>query len=78
MLIANLAPTLEREAPAEDALEVLERFPEGVVSQEVAAIMAQNNQLPDRVAAEAALIELAGAGRARRTPLGDDALWQLA
>jgi 2-hydroxychromene-2-carboxylate isomerase len=78
VLIANLDPTLEREAPAEDALEVLERFPEGLVSQEVAAIMARNNQPPDRVAAEGALIELAGAGRARRTPLGDDALWQLA
>ncbi len=78
VLIANLDPTLEREAPAEDALEVLERFPEGVVSQEVAAIMAQNNQPPDRAAAEEALIELAGSGRARRTPLGDDALWQLA
>jgi predicted DsbA family dithiol-disulfide isomerase len=78
VLIANLDPTLEREPPAENALEVLERFPEGVVSQEVAAIMAQNNQPPNRAAAEEALIELAGSGRARRTPLGDDALWQLA
>jgi predicted DsbA family dithiol-disulfide isomerase len=78
VLIANLDPTLEREPPAEDALEVLERFPEGVVSQEVAAIMAQNNQPPNRAAAEEALIELAGSDRARRTPLGDDALWQLA
>jgi predicted DsbA family dithiol-disulfide isomerase len=76
VLIANLDPTLEREAPAEDALEVLERFPEGIASQEVAAVMAQNNQLPDRVAAEHALIELVGAGKARRIPLGDDALWQ--
>ncbi|HEY2718256.1 MAG TPA: DsbA family protein [Solirubrobacteraceae bacterium] len=78
VLIANLDSTLEREAPAAVGLEVLERFPEGVVSQEVAAIMAQNNQPPDRLAAEGALIELAGAGRARRTPLGDDALWQVA
>jgi hypothetical protein len=76
VLIANLDPTLQREAPAEDALEVLERFPEGLASQEVAAVMAQNNQLPDRAAAEHALIELVGAGKARRTPLGDDALWQ--
>jgi predicted DsbA family dithiol-disulfide isomerase len=76
VLIANLDPTLERQAPAEDALEVLERFPEGVASQEVAAVMAQNNELPDRVAAEGALIELLGAGKARRVPLGDDALWQ--
>jgi 2-hydroxychromene-2-carboxylate isomerase len=76
VLIANLDPTLEREAPAEDALEVIERFPEGLASQEVAAVMTKNNQLPDRGAAEHALIELAGAGRARRIQLGDDALWQ--
>jgi 2-hydroxychromene-2-carboxylate isomerase len=76
VLIANLDPTLAREAPAEDPLEVIERFPEGLASQEIAAIMAKNNQQPDRVAAEHALIELTGAGRARRVPLGDDALWQ--
>jgi 2-hydroxychromene-2-carboxylate isomerase len=78
VLIANLDPTLEREAPAEDPLAVLARFPEGISSQEVAAVMAQNNQLPDRAGAEHALIELVGAGKASRTPLGDDALWQLA
>jgi protein-disulfide isomerase-like protein with CxxC motif len=78
VLIANLDATLEREPPAEDALEALERFPSGLVSQEVAAIMAHNNQLPDRAAAEEALIELTGAGTARRTAIGDDALWQIA
>jgi protein-disulfide isomerase-like protein with CxxC motif len=78
VLIANLDATLEREPPAEDALETLERFPSGLVSQEVAAIMAHNNQLPDRAAAEEALIELTGAGTARRTAIGDDALWQIA
>jgi predicted DsbA family dithiol-disulfide isomerase len=76
VLIANLDPTLAREAPAEDPMDVLVRFPEGVSSQEVAAVMAQNNQLPDRAAAEHGLIELVGAGKARRTPLGDDAIWQ--
>jgi predicted DsbA family dithiol-disulfide isomerase len=76
VLIANLDPTLSRRQPAESPREVLERFPTGVTSAEVAAIMAQNNQLPDRAAAERALVELVGAGEARRTPLGDDALWQ--
>jgi 2-hydroxychromene-2-carboxylate isomerase len=78
VLVANLDQSLNREAPPEDPLDVLERFPEGLTSQEVAAVMAQNNQLPDRAAAEHALIELVGTGRARRAPLGDDALWQLA
>jgi predicted DsbA family dithiol-disulfide isomerase len=77
VLIANLEPTLAREAPAEDARSVLERFPAGLTTQEVAAIMAHNNQPVDRPAAETALVELVGAGGARRTPLGDDALWRL-
>ncbi|HXB64586.1 MAG TPA: hypothetical protein VNV42_06895 [Solirubrobacteraceae bacterium] len=76
VLIANLDPTLRREPPPEHPLAALERFPEGLVTQEVAAIMAQGNNPPDRAAAERALIELVGDGRARRTPLGDDALWQ--
>jgi 2-hydroxychromene-2-carboxylate isomerase len=78
VVIANLDPTLEREAPAEDAREALARFPHGLVTQEVAAVMAQNNALPDRAAAERALIELAGSGAVRREALADDALWQLA
>ena len=76
VLIANLDPSLEREAPPETPLPALERFPDGLVTQEVAAIMAQGNTPPDRTAAERALIELVGDGRARRAPLGDDALWQ--
>jgi protein-disulfide isomerase-like protein with CxxC motif len=76
VLIANLDPTLAREAAAEDPRAVLERFPAGLTSQEIAAIMTPNNQAPDRPAAERALVELVGAGGARRTPLGDDAIWQ--
>ena len=78
MLIANLDQTLERQAPPEEPLEALRCFPGGLVTQEVAAIMVHNNEDPDRVAAEVALIELAGAGNVRRTALGDDALWQIA
>jgi 2-hydroxychromene-2-carboxylate isomerase len=76
--IANLDPTLERQAPPDQALDALQRFPDGLVTAEVAAILAQNNQLPDRDAAERALIELAGAGTVKREALADDALWQLA
>ena len=52
VLIANLDPTLERAEPPEDPLEAVRRFPGGLVTQEVAAIMAHNNELPDRLAAE--------------------------
>jgi 2-hydroxychromene-2-carboxylate isomerase len=76
VLIANLDPSLRREAPPETPLPALERFPDGLATQEVAAIMAQGNNPPDRTAAERALIELVGDGRARRTAMGDDALWQ--
>ncbi|MGH2854625.1 MAG: DsbA family protein [Solirubrobacteraceae bacterium] len=77
VLIANLDPTLAREPPPEQPEAALERFPEGLVTQEVAAVMAQGNDPPDRAGAERMLIELVGAGAARRTALGDDALWQL-
>jgi protein-disulfide isomerase-like protein with CxxC motif len=78
VLIANLDPTLERRVPPGGPLEALGRFPGGLATQEVAAIMAHNNELPDRIAAERALIELTGAGSVRRTALADDALWQIA
>lgn len=75
VLIANLDPTLKREPPPDSPLSALRSFPEGLVTQEVAAIMASGNNQPDRAAAESALIELVGEGVARRIALGDDALW---
>jgi 2-hydroxychromene-2-carboxylate isomerase len=78
VLIANLDPTLERRPPPEDPLEALRRFPGGLVTQEVAAIMTHNNESPDLPATVGALVELLGAGTARRTALADDALWQIA
>ena len=75
VLVANLDPTLERTPPPEDPLDALRAFPEGLVTQEVAAILAQGNEGPDRGAAEAKLIEHTGAGRVRRQAMGDDALW---
>jgi predicted DsbA family dithiol-disulfide isomerase len=76
VLIANLDPTLERNDPPEAPIEALRRFPDGLVTAEVAAILAQNNQLPDRDSAERALIELVGDGAVHREALADDALWQ--
>jgi 2-hydroxychromene-2-carboxylate isomerase len=78
VVIANLDPTLERREPPEQAIEALEQNPSGLVTQEVAAIMTHNNQLPDRAAAERTLIELLGTGAVRREALADDALWSLA
>jgi 2-hydroxychromene-2-carboxylate isomerase len=75
VLIANLDPTLERRAPATHAREVVERFPDGVVTAEVAAIRASGNDEPDRWAAERELLELMDEGVVRRVQLGDDARW---
>ena len=75
VLIANLDPTLAREPAPETPAPLLERFPNGLTTQEVAALMAEGNDAPDRQAAEAALIELVADGRAVREPLGDDAVW---
>jgi predicted DsbA family dithiol-disulfide isomerase len=75
VLVANLDPSLAREPAPDNPAPLLERFYEGLTTQEVAALLAQGNDRPDKVAAERALLELVGRGEAVRRPLGDDALW---
>jgi DSBA-like thioredoxin domain len=75
VLIANLDPTLERQAPPEDPGALLQYFDFGLSTQEVAALMTHGNDLPDRSAAETALLALVYEGRAERHALGSDALW---
>jgi len=75
VLLANLDSTLERRDAPADPAEVLERFPDGLTTQEVAAIMRSGNDAADRGAAEGALIDMAAARRARRVAMGDEALW---
>jgi hypothetical protein len=76
VLIANLDPSLERRPAPETPAPLLERFPDGLTTQEVAALLVRGNDDADRLAAESALLELLASGAAIRTPLGDDALWQ--
>jgi predicted DsbA family dithiol-disulfide isomerase len=76
ILVANLNPALTRHAPPETPEPLLAAWPEGLTTQEVAALMTHGNDMPDRHAAEAALIELVAEGKAIRRPLGDDALWR--
>jgi 2-hydroxychromene-2-carboxylate isomerase len=78
VLIANLDTGLERTPPPESPLPLLEYFSDGLTTQEVAVLLAGNLVVPDRAAAEEALIELAADGAATREPLGDDALWRAA
>lgn len=76
VLLANLDPTLSREAPPERADAVLRSFPDGLTTQEVAAVLTAGNEAPDRAATENALIELSAGRAAERIALGDDALWR--
>ena len=76
VLVANLDPALSREPLPETPEPLLEWFPEGLTTPEVAALMASANDAPDRTGAEAALLELVAAGKARREPLGDSAVWK--
>lgn len=75
VLVANLDPTLHRRPPPEGPEPLLHHFPDGLVTQEVAALLAHGNDAPDRGAAETALLVMVGQGRATRTPIGQDALW---
>jgi 2-hydroxychromene-2-carboxylate isomerase len=75
VLIANLDTSLTRRAPAEDAAEVLEAFPDGLTTAEVAQIMTQDKYAPDFDRTEDSLIAATGSDRASRLPFGNDALW---
>jgi predicted DsbA family dithiol-disulfide isomerase len=77
VLVANLDPALERTEAPDNPLPLLERFSEGLTTQEVTALLARGNDPLDRAAAEQALLELVASGDAVRRPLGDDALWRL-
>jgi 2-hydroxychromene-2-carboxylate isomerase len=78
VVIANLDPTLERRAPAEDPLEVLAAFPYSLTTIEIATVMAPHLTPPDASATEIALIQATGDGRALRRGVGDGSLWSLA
>ncbi len=75
VVIANLDPTLERRAPADDPLDVLNAFPFPLTTVEVAAVMTEHLGVPDLAGVEAALIAATGEGRATRMPAGDGSLW---
>src|SRR5262245_22318954 len=75
VIVANLIPDGERRGVPDDPGELLSAFPNGLTTQEVAQLLTRGNDAPDRVEAETAMLRLVADGRAHRTPLGDDALW---
>ena len=78
VLVVNLEPALTRRAAPDNPAPLLEEFPDGLTTQEVAQLLVRGNEAPDRIAAEERLLELVADAKATRTPLGDDALWRAA
>jgi predicted DsbA family dithiol-disulfide isomerase len=75
-LLANLAPELVRAQPPESPLPFLERFPDGLSTAELAALLADGaDPVPDLGATERVLHELLAAGRVVREPVAQDAIW---
>ena len=74
--VANLDPTLQRRGVPEDVGELLDAFPEGLTTAEVAACLTpMPDSFADPAAAEDRLLALTDAGRATTVTLGDGALW---
>jgi hypothetical protein len=78
--IANLAPDLKRRGAPGGVSEVLAEFPDGLTTTEVAAVMTPGSVTmlspTDLEKVERALVDAVFEGTARRSPIGDDALWQ--
>lgn len=76
-VLANFAPDLERVPPPESPEPLLELFPGGLATAEVALLLAVGSDpIPDREAAGRALHELAVSGRVAREVAGGDAVWR--
>jgi 2-hydroxychromene-2-carboxylate isomerase len=77
VLVTNLDAAVRTTPPPETPQPLLERFPEGLTTAEVAALLAEGPEyIPDREAAERALLQLVATDAAVREPIGNDALWQ--
>lgn len=75
-LLANFAPELERTPPPDSPEPLLEFFPYGLTTAEVALLLARGSDpWPDRVGTRELLEALVAAGAARRTDVGTDAVW---
>jgi 2-hydroxychromene-2-carboxylate isomerase len=76
LCIANLDPTITPTPPPETPAPLLERFPDGLTTAEVAALLAQGpDYISDLDAAEQAMVTLVANGLASRRSVGNDSLW---
>ena len=76
LCITNLDPTITRTPPPETPAPLLERFPDGLTTAEIAALLADGpDPISDLDAAEQAMVKLVADGVAVRESLGTDPLW---
>jgi protein-disulfide isomerase-like protein with CxxC motif len=78
-VLANFAPELER-VPAPGSPEpLLDFFPDGLTTAEVALLLAEGSDpVPDRESARGLLSDAVREGRARETAVGSDIVWRRA
>jgi hypothetical protein len=77
VLLANIDPALRRLPAPDSPLPLFERFPDGLTTAEVAALLADGaDPIADVEGTERHLLELAAEGEIVRVPLGQDALWR--
>jgi hypothetical protein len=75
-VLANFAPELERVPPPDSPEPLLEFFPGGLTTAEVALLLAEGSDpVPDQAAAAASLSALVSESKAVRVALGSDAVW---
>jgi protein-disulfide isomerase-like protein with CxxC motif len=75
-LLANFAPGLERVPAPESPEPLLDFFPDGLTTAEVALLLAEGSDpVPDRDRTASVLDSLAGDDRVVRVPAGTDAVW---
>jgi protein-disulfide isomerase-like protein with CxxC motif len=76
-VLANFAPELERMPVPESPEPLLEFFPDGLTTAEVALLLAEGSDpIPDREATEAMLLELVQGRRALRIAAGSGVVWR--
>jgi len=77
VLLANIDSELRRTPPPDSPIPLLERFPAGLTTAEIAALLASGpDPIADHDSTERHLLELAAVGEVARTPLGHDAVWR--
>ena len=78
-VLANFAPELERVPPPDSPESLFEQFAGGLTTAEVALLLAHGSDpVPDRVAAERMLEELATSGGVTRIGSGRGSVWRRA